>query len=219
MTTAPRQRPRTCVGCREESPKRALIRVVRSPSGDVVLDERGKLPGRGAYLCARAECVEKARKTKALSRALKTEITPDVYDSLSGYISSYGARGCEKAYVQKELCLLLGLARRADLVYIGIDSVKSHGEREPLLILTAADCSDSVSGTARGEAEGEKHVHICMPLDVSTLSSAIGAAGVQVIALPGRNGLTDKIKMLIFGRERSFFSMEGSIALEQNESV
>ena len=219
MTTATRQRPRTCVGCREESPKRALIRVVRSPSGDVTLDERGKLPGRGAYLCARLECVEKARKTKALSRALKTEVKADAYDRLTEYITSYGVRECKEADVQKELRLLLGLARRADLVYIGVDSVKSHGEREPLLILTAADCSDSVGSAASGQAEGGKHAHICMPMDVSALSSAIGASGVQVIALPSRSGLTDKIKMLIIGRERSFFSMEGRIALEQNESV
>jgi hypothetical protein len=178
----------------------------------VVLDERGKLPGRGAYLCARLECVEKARKTKALSRALKTEVRADVYDRLIEYVSTYET--CDEADVQKELRLLLGLARRADLVYIGVDGVKSHSEGEPLLILTAADCSDSVYSAVRSRAEGGRHVHLDAPMGVSTLSSAIGADGVQAIALPGRNGLADKIKMLIFGRQRSSLSPEGRVALE-----
>ena len=216
MTTTPRRRPRTCVACREESPKLALIRVVRSPSGEVVLDERGKLPGRGAYLCVSFECVEKARKAKNLSRSLKTEVKTDIYDRLTEYISTYGAR--DEVEVKKELHLLLGLARRADLVYIGVDSVKSHSVGNPLLILAAADCSDSVRGLARGHAEGGKHVCFNVPLDVSALSSAIGANGVQVIALPGRSGLADKIKMLLYGKV-GISSAEGGVALEQNEGV
>ena len=87
------------------------------------------------------------------------------------------------------------------------------------MILTAADCSDPVYSAARGQAEGGRHVHLDAPMCVLTLSSAIGANGVQVIALPGRNGLTDKIKMLIFGQRRSFFRSGGRAALEQNESV
>ena len=200
MTIEPRRRPRTCVGCREESPKRALIRVVRSPSGCVALDESGKLPGRGAYLCARLECVEKAKKAKALSRALKTEVKADVYDRLAEYVSEYGAGAREKrdkGEIQKELRLLLGLAKRAALLYIGVDSVKLHSEGEPLLILTADDCSDSVKDATRAQTDGGRHVHFGVPLDVSALSSAIGASGVQAIALPGRNGLTDKIKLLL----------------------
>jgi len=180
-----------------------LIRVVRSPSGDVTLDERGKLPGRGAYLCASLECIEKARKTRALSRALKTEIGADVYDRLAEYASGGGTcgRGYEKAEIQKELRLLFGLARRAGLVYIGIDSVKSHSGGELLLILTAADCSDSVKDAAGDQAKDGKHVHLGAPLDILALSSAIGADGVQAIALPARSGLADKIKMLILTRE------------------
>ena len=216
MTAATRQRPRTCVACREEAPKRALVRVTRSPSGDVVLDERGKLPGRGAYLCATVACVEKARKTKALSRALKTDVKADVYDRLKKYVSEGGAGERDEILVQKELRLLLGLARRADMVYIGVDSVKSHSGGAPLLILTAADCSDSVYSAARGQAEGGKHVHLGAPLNISDLSPAIGADGVQAIALPGSGGLTDKIKMLLCIRQRS---KEGRVALEQNEGV
>jgi predicted RNA-binding protein YlxR (DUF448 family) len=184
------------------------VRVVRSPEGTVALDTRGKLPGRGAYLCARRECVEKARKTGALSRALKTEVSPEIFEKLLEYIET-GGGGRDRAEIRKELHSILGLSRRASLIYIGTDSVKSQCKKEPLLILTAADASDSV-GAIVGGIEGGGHVHLRMPLSSAELSAALGASNVQAIALPERNGLADKIKMLL---------REGGIALEQNESV
>ncbi len=80
--TEKRKRPRTCVGCGEESPKRELMRVIRTPEGEVRYDPTGRANGRGAYLCRRSECVLLAKKKKALSRALKTEVGEDVYDTL-----------------------------------------------------------------------------------------------------------------------------------------
>lgn len=77
-----KKRPRTCVGCGEESPKRALMRVIRTPEGEVRYDPTGRANGRGAYICSCSECVMKARKKKALSRALKTEVSEDVYETL-----------------------------------------------------------------------------------------------------------------------------------------
>ncbi len=73
---------RQCVGCREMKEKRALIRVVRSPEGEVSLDFRGKKPGRGAYLCPDADCLKKARKSRALERAFSAAIPAEVYDAL-----------------------------------------------------------------------------------------------------------------------------------------
>ena len=63
---------RQCVGCRERKEKRELIRVVRSPEGGISLDFKGKKPGRGAYLCPDLECLKRARKSRALERALET---------------------------------------------------------------------------------------------------------------------------------------------------
>ncbi len=73
---------RQCLGCREMKPKRELVRVVRSPEGNVSVDGTGRSPGRGAYICRDAGCLQKAIKSRALSRALETEIPADVYDTL-----------------------------------------------------------------------------------------------------------------------------------------
>lgn len=73
---------RQCLGCREMKPKRELIRVVRSPEGEVSLDFKGKKPGRGAYVCPNPECLKKARKAKALERAFSAPLPPEVWDGL-----------------------------------------------------------------------------------------------------------------------------------------
>lgn len=73
---------RQCVGCREMKPKPELIRVVKSPEGEVSLDFRGKKPGRGAYVCPQAECLKKARKSRALERAFSAPLPDEVYEAL-----------------------------------------------------------------------------------------------------------------------------------------
>jgi predicted RNA-binding protein YlxR (DUF448 family) len=73
---------RQCMGCRERKNKRELIRVVRSPEGNVGLDFGGKLNGRGAYLCPNPECLKRAIRSKALERSLEVEIPEEVYAHL-----------------------------------------------------------------------------------------------------------------------------------------
>ncbi|MFV0529497.1 MAG: RNase P modulator RnpM [Lachnospiraceae bacterium] len=73
---------RQCVGCRQMKPKKELLRVVRTPQQEIVLDSTGKINGRGAYLCPSVECFEKARKSKGLERSLETAIPEEVYDKL-----------------------------------------------------------------------------------------------------------------------------------------
>lgn len=73
---------RQCVGCREMRPKRELVRVVKSPEGEISLDFRGKAPGRGAYLCPNADCLKKAIRSKALERNFDCQIPQTVYDGL-----------------------------------------------------------------------------------------------------------------------------------------
>ena len=81
---------RQCVGCREHKPKKELIRVVRSPEGAVSLDFKGKLPGRGAYVCPSEDCLAKARKSRALERAFDTALPPEVYDALEQQMKEVG---------------------------------------------------------------------------------------------------------------------------------
>ena len=77
----PRKIPqRQCLGCREMKNKKDLIRVVRSPEGEISLDFKGKKPGRGAYVCPQPECLKKARKSRALERAFSTSVPPEVYE-------------------------------------------------------------------------------------------------------------------------------------------
>ena len=81
---------RRCVGCNAQRPKRELVRVVRSPEGEISIDLVGKKPGRGAYLCPDLECLKRARKSRALERALETAITPELYDELEREMVSGG---------------------------------------------------------------------------------------------------------------------------------
>ncbi len=73
---------RQCLGCREMKPKKELIRVVRSPEGELSLDFRGKKPGRGAYLCPQVDCLAKVKKSRALERAFSAQVPPEVYQAL-----------------------------------------------------------------------------------------------------------------------------------------
>ena len=73
---------RQCLGCREMKPKKELIRVVRSPEGEISLDFKGKASGRGAYVCPDPKCLKKAIKARALERAFSARIPPEIYERL-----------------------------------------------------------------------------------------------------------------------------------------
>ena len=73
---------RMCLGCREHKDKKELVRVVRSPEGEVSVDLTGRKNGRGAYICKSADCLKKARKQKAISKALNCEISDEVFEQL-----------------------------------------------------------------------------------------------------------------------------------------
>jgi len=73
---------RKCVACQQMMPKKELIRVVKTPEDEVLIDLTGKKAGRGAYLCGKVECFKLAKKTKALDRALKHTVGAEIYDQL-----------------------------------------------------------------------------------------------------------------------------------------
>ena len=79
---------RRCTGCGEHFPKNALIRVVRSPEGEISLDRTGRASGRGAYICHSAACLRKARKARRLEQAFFCTIPDEVFDALEGELNA-----------------------------------------------------------------------------------------------------------------------------------
>lgn len=73
---------RMCTGCMEMKPKKELIRIVKTPEGEICVDLTGKKSGRGAYICKSLECLEKAVKAKRLSRNLDVTIDDEIYNRL-----------------------------------------------------------------------------------------------------------------------------------------
>lgn len=73
---------RKCVGCGEMKPKKELIRVVKSPEGEISIDLTGKKSGRGAYICHSKDCFLKARKSRRIEKSFETEISDEVYDQM-----------------------------------------------------------------------------------------------------------------------------------------
>ena len=81
---------RMCLGCNEMKSKQELLRVVKSPEGEISIDSTGKKNGRGAYLCHSAVCLEKAVKSKGLERTFQTAVPNEVYESLKKELDSLG---------------------------------------------------------------------------------------------------------------------------------
>ena len=73
---------RMCTGCGQMKPKKELVRVVKSPEGEISLDLTGKKPGRGAYVCRSADCLKAARKARRLERAFSCQISAELYERM-----------------------------------------------------------------------------------------------------------------------------------------
>ena len=78
---------RKCMGCNEKRPKKELIRVVRTPEGEILLDDKGKVSGRGVYICPKMDCFIKSKKAKRFERSLEVEIPEEVYKSLENKLT------------------------------------------------------------------------------------------------------------------------------------
>ena len=78
---------RRCTGCGEHFPKNTLVRILRTPTGEIILDTLGKASGRGAYICKSASCLKKARKASRLERSLCCSIPEEIYGKLEEELS------------------------------------------------------------------------------------------------------------------------------------
>ena len=79
---------RQCTGCREMKSKKEMIRVLKTPENETVLDATGRKNGRGAYVCLSQECLEKAVKSRGLERSLKMAVPAEVYEDLKKELSN-----------------------------------------------------------------------------------------------------------------------------------
>ncbi len=92
---------RSCVGCMQKKDKRDLVRVIRTPEGEIKLDVTGRANGRGAYICPDPACLKKAEKKGSLSRTLEQAVPQEIYAALSQYVSERAATGAEDAPEQE----------------------------------------------------------------------------------------------------------------------
>ena len=88
---------RMCVGCREMKEKRELIRIVRTPEGETLIDPTGKKSGRGAYVCRSPECLKRAIKQKQLERQLQVSLTDEVNEALMAEMNRLATEGIPEA--------------------------------------------------------------------------------------------------------------------------
>ena len=78
---------RQCLGCNEHKPKRELIRIVRTPEGEVVADMTGKKNGRGAYLCPSESCLRRAQRSKRAEKVLECAVPDEVYEAVASALA------------------------------------------------------------------------------------------------------------------------------------
>ena len=78
---------RMCIGCGEMKPKKELIRIVKSPEGEISLDFTGKKAGRGAYICKSTECLKKVRKSRRIEKDFSSAISDELYKEMENELS------------------------------------------------------------------------------------------------------------------------------------
>ncbi|MBQ8959675.1 MAG: YlxR family protein [Ruminococcus sp.] len=84
---------RMCLGCGEMKPKKEMIRVVRSPEGEISIDLVGKKNGRGAYICKSSQCFDKARKARRFEKSFSCRIDESVYEVMANELRSETENG------------------------------------------------------------------------------------------------------------------------------
>ena len=188
MTFSLNKPQRTCSACRVKTDKQNLIRIVKSPEGKPVIDISKKLPGRGVYICPDIECIELAKKSGSLSRALKTKIDDEnFWSELENFAKNFALNENLK------LRSILGLSRKSGHLLIGSERIENSKEKK-ILVMLANDCSEGVKNFL---ASHENFIHITLNMNVEELSEIIGSRGsVQILGLPLNSGFAKKIMSL-----------------------
>ena len=188
--------PRRCVACRRERAPREMLRVVRTPDGQVVLDEQGKTSGRGAYVCPEPQCVALCLKRRLLEKSLKCSVPAEVQAKLRAAVNlgEYDALP-DAAELFGEIKGTLGLARRAGELIVGQDRVlDSLSAGQNLFVLLTRDHSETLKRAIDAKAVD---VHVLAGVSRLELGQLLGLRQAQIVALPVRSGFAEKIKGLL----------------------
>jgi predicted RNA-binding protein YlxR (DUF448 family) len=176
VSTVRSQPQRTCLGCREAKDKSRLIRFVRSPDGDILADLRGRLPGRGTYLCNSRACIETAVARKQFDRTFRQVCQPVTADQL--------AEGIAKELLA-HMASLLGMARKSAKFVSGGNAVQDAlARKKPLaIVILARDISPQIGDKVRRKAEAQK-IMTTKLFDKIELGRILGRAERSVVGLP-----------------------------------
>ncbi len=167
---------RTCLGCREVMSRSELCRIVRAPDGEVLVDLRGKLPGRGASLCWNRGCIEAAVRRRAFDRAFRQPCRPVTADQFAEVV-------CRELVAH--LASLLGMARKSAQFVAGSNAVlDALGRRAPLaVVIVAGDISPQI-GEKVGYKAAAAGVETTVLFDKAELGRILGRAERSVVGLP-----------------------------------
>ncbi len=165
---------RTCIACRKAADKKELLRYALSPGGQVLLDYRQRLPGRGVYTCCSRRCLALAIKKQAFGRGFrKNHRQLDLEDLL---------RQLKDAIAGKVLSLV-GMARKAGMINLGSNAVLTVLKRgqAPALIITAEDISPAIGAKIRHAAEANTVDCVCL-FSKSVLGQTLGKHECSAVA-------------------------------------
>lgn len=176
MTQERRQPQRTCLGCRQVMDQARLVRFVCAPDGEVLADLKGRLPGRGAYLCNSRQCIDKAVARKQFDRAFHQSCKPVNADLLAREVARE---------LLAHMASLLGMARKSASFVAGSNAVLDALTRQkPLaVIILARDISAQIGDRVSRKA-GHLKITTTELFDKTELGRILGRAERSVVGLP-----------------------------------
>ena len=175
MAKGCKQPQRTCLGCRQVKDQSELIRFVRSPEGEILVDLKGRLPGRGAYLCNRRDCMMAAVNRQQFNRAFRCECQPADLSTLTDRVARE---------LLKHLASLLGMARKSANLVTGSNAVLDALTRKKTLsaIILAKDISPQIGDKIRRKAARQK-ILTAELFDKMELGRILGRAERSVVGV------------------------------------
>jgi predicted RNA-binding protein YlxR (DUF448 family) len=169
---------RTCLGCRKAFARKDLLRFVLAPQGELLVDYKGKLPGRGAYTCVDPACIGEAIRRRQFSRTFKRELLPVADDYISRELSRQ---------IQDRISGLIGMARKAHQLLSGSSLILDRlSAGAPLaFVVIASDVSDGIGKKVIGRATN-RSVRYYRMFEKEFLGRLLGTGQRSVLALlPG----------------------------------